>query len=201
MNSAKQVIVYLEDLARELIQLGIRVEYHFLFVGGAYMLLQNNRRSTEDIDFALIASQRRPRPNKAFRTTVQHGSIASRRSAVPGAAIFKQAAATVAARYNLPVDWMNDEVAGYLYEDAPNVEVVFWRSFQNVLFVYLPTREYIFATKVAAYRRKDAKDIQVLIRELNIRTREEAQAIIDAVLLPEAQQFYEIPKKLKRLFH
>ncbi len=101
---------------------------------------------------------------------------------------------------NLPDDWLNDEAAVYFYDDAPHAEGVFWRSFGNILSVYLPTMEYMLATKIAAYRPKDMGDIKILIRELNIQTPEQAMAIIDAFLLPEAQEFWEVEKKLKRLF-
>jgi hypothetical protein len=60
--------------------------------------------------------------------------------------------------------------------------------------------EYMLAMKIAAYRPKDMGDIKILIRELNIQTPEQAKAIIDAFLLPEAQEFWEVEKKLKNLF-
>ena len=60
---------------------------------------------------------------------------------------------------------------------------MFWRSFEDIVYVYLPTMEYILATKIAAYRPKDADDIQLLIRDLNIRTREQVKAIADKFLL------------------
>jgi hypothetical protein len=78
--------------------------------------------------------------------------------------------------------------------------VTFWRSFENTLFVYLPTMEYILATKIAAYRPKDADDIQFLIRDLNIRTREQVKTIVDKFLLPDAQEFWEVEEKLEILF-
>ena len=59
---------------------------------------------------------------------------------------------------------------------------------------------HMLATKIAAYRPKDANDIQILIQELNIQTREQAKALVDTFLLPEAQEFWEVEKKLKRLF-
>jgi len=60
--------------------------------------------------------------------------------------------------------------------------------------------EYILATKIAAYRPKDADDIQLLIRDLNIRTREQVKAIVDKFLLPDAQEFWEVEEKLDILF-
>jgi hypothetical protein len=97
-------------------------------------------------------------------------------------------------------DWLNDEAAVYFYDDAPHVEVTFWRSFEDIIFVYLPTMEYMLATKIAAYRPKDADDIQLLIQDLNLRTREQARAIVDTFLLPDAQEFWEVEEKLDVLF-
>ncbi len=44
----------------------------------------------------------------------------------------------VAVAHHLPPDWMNDDAAEYYYDDAPRVDVQFWRSFEGRLFVYLP---------------------------------------------------------------
>lgn len=60
--------------------------------------------------------------------------------------------------------------------------------------------EYILATKIAAYRPKDADDIQLLISDLHIQTREQAKAIVDKFLLPDAQEFWEVEEKLEILF-
>ena len=165
------------------------------------MLLQQKRRSTLDIDFALIKIPRTARPKKVFRTIVQRFEVSRRTSTVPFASEFKQAVRMVAQRHqNLLDDWLNDEAAVYFYDDAPHAEVTFWRFFENILFVYLPTMEYILATKIAAYRPKDADDIQLLIHDLNIRTREQAKAIVDKFLLPDAQEFWEVGEKLEILF-
>ena len=129
MDDSKQVVQYLEELAGELTNLQVTTPFHILITGGAYMLLQQKRRSTLDIDFAIIKSPRIVRPKKVFRTM-----------------------------------------------------------------------EYILATKIAAYRPKDTDDIQLLIRDLNIHTREQAKAIVDKFLLPDAQEFWEVEEKLEILF-
>jgi hypothetical protein len=59
---------------------------------------------------------------------------------------------------------------------------------------------YMLATKIAAYRPKDADDIQLLLRDLNIRTWEQAKAVVDKFLLPDAQVFWEVEEKLDMLF-
>ena len=201
MDNSKQIIQYLEELAKALLDLQVTSPFHILIAGGAYMLLHKKRRFTLDIDFALIESPRRARPKKVFRTTIQRIEISRRTSTVPFATEFKQAVRIVAQRHtDLLDDWLNDEAAVYFYDDAPHVEVTFWRSFEDIVYIYLPTMEYMLATKIAAYRPKDADDIQLLIRDLKIRTWEQAKAIVDKFLLPDAQEFWEVEEKLDILF-
>lgn len=201
MDDSKQVVQYLEELAQTLTELQVTTPFHILITGGAYMLLQQKRRSTLDIDFAIIKIPRAARPKKVFRAIIQKIEVSRRTSTVPFAVEFKQAVRMVAQRHgNLLDDWLNDEAAVYFYDDAPFAEVTFWRSFKDILFVYLPTMEYILATKIAAYRPKDADDIETLIRDLNIHTREQAKAIVDKFLLPDAEEFWEIEEKLEILF-
>ena len=202
MDNGQQVTQYLEELAQTLLHLQITTPFHILIAGGAYMLLQGKRKSTEDIDFAIVEHPPTMTPaSQAFRIMVKKVEVASARTTVPYSAEFKRAVAMVARRYkNLPNDWLNDEAAIYYYDDAPYAEVTFWRSFANILYVYLPTMEYVLATKIAAFRPKDATDIQLLIQELNIHTQEQAKAIVDKFLLPEAQEFWEVAEKLEILF-
>jgi len=201
MDSDNEIIGYLEDLAQVLTKLGVRSPFHLLVSGGAYMLLQQSRRATQDIDFALIA---RPvaqvEPNKVLQVTVQRAEISKRSSRVPDAQEFRQAVEMIAQQAGLDSDWMNDESAVYLYDDAPQADAYFWRSFAGVLYIYLPTKEYVFALKMAAFRAKDQEDIKVLMRDLGLRTRAEAQVILDKFLLPEAQKFWQVSRKLKRVF-
>lgn len=201
MDNGKQIMQYFEELANVLAELHVTARFHILVAGGAYMLLQNKRRSTEDIDFALIESpDEQTKLHEPFRTMVQRTEVSRRTSSVPFAADFKQAVAIVGQRHRLPPDWLNDEAAVYYYDDAPHAEVVFWRSFGETLWIYLPTMQYMLATKLAAYRPKDANDIQMLIQDLNVQTREQAQAIVDKFLLPDAQTFWELDEKLDILF-
>ena len=201
MKTSKQIIQYLEELAKALTELHVTNPFHLLITGGAYMLLNNKRKFTEDIDFAIIERPPRPRPKKVFRTTIQRVEVSSRTSTVPFAVEFKQAVGMVAHRHkDLLDDWLNDEAAVYFYDDAPHAEVTFWRSFGDTVYAYLPTAEYVLATKIAAYRPKDADDIQLLIRDLGIRARAQAKAIVDKFLLPDAQEFWEVEEKLDTLF-
>ncbi|MGH2478118.1 MAG: hypothetical protein ACRDHW_00465 [Ktedonobacteraceae bacterium] len=197
MKKASEILTYLEALATELARLGGKQQYHILVTGGAFMLLQGERRTTNDIDFAIVAPERKPKAGRVFSTTVQRkGEVATRGSR----GVFSQAVEAVATSYQLQDDWINDESAAYLYDDAPGADIYLWQSWAGVLFVYLPTAEYVFALKVTAYRRKDQPDCKRLAHTLGITTPEQAQAVIDRYILPEAQTFWEVEKKLKRLF-
>lgn len=201
MNSDHEVIRYLEELAQKLRELDVHSQFHLLLSGGAYMLLQQVRRSTQDIDFALIIEPgEQETHDHILEVTVQRAELSKRSSRVPDAQKFRQAVAMVAWQTGLDPDWMNDESAVYLYDDAPQAEATFWQAFGNVLYIYLPTKAYVFALKMAAFRAKDQDDIKTLVRDLDLRTRAEAQAILDKFLLPEAQQFWQVSKNLKRVF-
>jgi hypothetical protein len=201
MEHARQIVKYLEELARVLGELGVREPLHILISGGAYMLIQQQRRSTEDIDFArIVAPERQVEPGRLFWTTVQRGELASLASTVPFAQQFREAVAVVASHRRLPDDWFNDEAAVYYYDDAPRVEVTFWREFAGLLYVYLPSLEYILATKLKSFRPKDEPDILALCRKLKVTTREQARAIVDTFILPEAQVFWEVDEHLDLLF-
>ncbi|MGH2509248.1 MAG: hypothetical protein ACRDHZ_17850, partial [Ktedonobacteraceae bacterium] len=177
MNNGEQITQYLEELAQELLALHVAIPFHLLIAGGAYMLLQDQRPSTEDIDFALVEiPQTKVLQDTIMDITFKRAEVVSRKTtSIPYSAEFKQAVEIVARRQHLPDDWLNDEAAVYYYDDAPHAEGLFWRAFGNLLYVYLPTMEYMLATKIAAYRPKDAKDIQLLIRALDLHTREQAK--------------------------
>lgn len=197
MNNAQEILAYLEALAHELTRLGVKQPYHILISGGAFMLLQGQRRTTDDIDFATITPAHQLQMGQVFRTTVQRrGEVATRGSQ----GVFSQAVEAVAEAYGLPEDWINDESAIYMYDDAPGADIYLWQSWASVLYVYLPTAEYVFALKVTAYRRKDREDCKMLLRSLGIQTPEQARALIDRYILPDAQAFWEVEKKLKQLF-
>ncbi len=202
MKNSQQITQYLEEVAHVLIDLHVQTPFHMLIAGGAYMILHKKRKFTEDIDFAIVEQpQRPPKNNKVFRVTLTTTEVFRSRSTIPFSAEFKQAVLTIAERHpGLAKDWLNDEAAEYYYDDAPQPDVTFWRSFGEMLYVYLPTPEYMFATKIAAYRPKDENDIKALIKDLNIKNRTQAKAIIDRFLLPQAQGFWEVEENLDTLF-
>jgi hypothetical protein len=201
MNKGAQIVQYLEELGQELAVLHVSTEFHVMIAGGAFMLINKKRKVTYDIDFAIIQQPAQAvTQNQVFKTSLLRADIARRASTVPGAAAFKQAVFTIAHRQRLPSDWINDESAAYYYDDAPAPEVYFWRSFSDIVFVYLPTLEYMLATKLMAYRQKDESDIHELLQELQVTARQQAKEIVNKFLLPAGQEFYEIDDRLSDLF-
>src|SRR5581483_11599905 len=106
MDNDKQITQYLDELAQILVHLGVQTPFHLLIAGGAYMLLQKKRRSTQDIDFALIEACCTQVPsNTVMRLVIKRAEIS--RNAVPYSTEFKDAVKIVARRYKqLPDDWM-----------------------------------------------------------------------------------------------
>lgn len=198
METSKQIIQLLDELAQVLLDLQVQVPFHLLIAGGAFMLIRRKRQFTEDIDFALVEA---PAQFKGVVPLTFKRAEVSKRT-VPYGKEFRQAVEIIARRHEdfLPEDWLNDEAAVYYYDDAPQAEATFWRSFKGVVYVYLPTMEYMFATKIAASRAKDVDDIKTLIKVLKVKNKTQAKAIIDRFLLPEAQAFWEVDNKLDLLF-
>jgi len=126
------------------------IEGELFVVGGAVMCLAYTARpSTQDVD-ALF------RPARQIRL----------------------AAARVAVEAGLPLDWLNDGVKGFLSERgefAPFIEL-------DHLRVMVAQPEYLLAMKCLAMRIgaefHDEDDVRYLLRHLDIRTYEQAVAVI-----------------------
>ncbi len=100
------------------------------------------------------------------------------------------AAKRVAERHHLPDDWLNDGVKGFL---AGNESTKILAEYSHLLVYYADPR-YLLAMKVMAARvDMDRKDIEFLIRKLDIRTAEEVFGIIEGYypkrLIKPAAQF------------
>jgi hypothetical protein len=106
----------------------------------------------------------------------------------------------VASRYRLKRKWMNDDVAYFIMDMAPDPKPELWREFKK-LHVYMPVREYILALKLMVFRQKDVNDVETLLRELHVTTREQTQAIVDR-FIPEKrwQEHYLLNDTLDELF-
>jgi hypothetical protein len=180
----KEVEIYLQELGDELELKGSQSPVRVMIVGGVAMLfLAFNRESTEDVDVVLMDiegdSSTNPTPETKF---------------------FKAAVHAVAKRYQMKRTWINDDVAYFIRDMAPNPEAKLWREFKQ-LHVYLPSKEYILALKLMVYRQKDMSDIDALMSQLNVTTREQAQEIVDHFIPDEAwKEQYRLQDTLDELF-
>lgn len=120
--------------------------------GGAVMcLVFEARPATKDVDAALV----------------------------PGTEM-RRAAEAVALREGIPGDWLNDAVKGFFSERG---EFTVFEEFSN-LVIYVPHAGYLLAMKCLALRLgeefQDLEDVKVLIREIGLRTVEEAESVLAA---------------------
>jgi selenophosphate synthase len=71
-----------------------------------------------------------------------------------------------------------------------------------MLLVYAPASEYILAIKITVGRQKDLDDCAILLPKTKIRTRKQAQQLLDQYILPGGQQknAESIENALNRLF-
>ena len=76
-----------------------------------------------------------------------------------------------------------------------------WKRF-GPLHVYAPANQYILALKITAGRQKDLDDCAILLPKTKIRTRTQAQQLLDRYILPNGQQqnAESIENALNRLF-
>jgi hypothetical protein len=76
-----------------------------------------------------------------------------------------------------------------------------WKRFGR-LHVHAPASEYILTLKIIAGRQKDLDDCAILLPKTKIRTRKQAQQILDQYILPSGQQknAESIENALNRLF-
>jgi hypothetical protein len=90
----------------------------------------------------------------------------------------REAAARVATRTNLPADWLNDAVKGFLSERA---DFAPWLELSH-LRVMVAQPEYLLAMKCLALRLgaefHDEDDIRYLLRHLGVQTYEKAVEIV-----------------------
>lgn len=151
--SREEILAALAGLDRELAECGVVGEV-CLFGGAVMVLAFNARLATKDVD-----------------------------AVFQPAAIIRELAARVGAAANLPTDWLNDGVKGFL---SARHEVMAGNlpQFQH-LRLTMPTAEYLLAMKCLASRlgsaageADDTADITFLIRHLGLSS---ANAVIDIV--------------------
>lgn len=97
--------------------------------------------------------------------------------------VVREAAAMVADEFDLPSDWLNDAVKGFVPSHPDVSQRVVFES--DHLRVCSASAEYLLAMKVAASRvEQDRRDLETLIRVLGITDAEQALDIARASLGP-----------------
>lgn len=130
------------------------------------MLLANAPRSTDDIDiFWLEEGEDFQKAHLALRDGVQ----------------------TIASKYTLPPNWFNYLTQVLIYDKIIIPRGKLWKRYGS-LHVYAPPKDYIFALKIMAGRDKDIADCRILLPQTTIRTRQQAQKVLDRYVLPDAQK-------------
>jgi Nucleotidyltransferase of unknown function (DUF6036) len=178
---AEDIETYLANLGQELQRMGQRHPVRILLVGGAFMLTQfHNRAATNDVD-VLLWDVDDPTTSALYQT-------------------FKTATRVVARRNRIPFSWINDVIGDFLRDASTVPQGTLWRSY-GPLEVYIPPSDYILALKLLAGRTKDQDDIEALCQQLGIRTRQQAQQIVDRYIPDkQVQQLNKLDKKLDAVF-
>ena len=142
----KQIMDNLRQLGEELYALGMFGE--ILLTGGAAMCLVHDARDmTKDID-ALYE----PKP------------------------IINKIVVKIAAKNDLPPDWLNDGVKIFLTPNAPREDFISLKG----LRIQTVSAEYLLAMKLISsrYGEKDYDDIRFLFNKLGVKTYEQASEIL-----------------------
>ena len=157
---------YLVELGTELKKRGLKKPVRVLLIGGAYMLLLANApRSTKDIDLFWLDEDGFQRAYVPLRESVQ----------------------VITHKYDLDAGWLNYLAQMLLYDEVLVPDGKLWKRF-GPLHVYAPEVEYILALKITAGRQKDLEDCAILLAKTKIRTRQQAQRLLDRYILPGGQQ-------------
>jgi len=130
------------------------------------MLLANAPRTTDDIDmFWVEEGEDFHKARLALRDGVQ----------------------TIASKHTLPPNWFNYLTQMLIYNTIIMPKGNLWKCY-GPLHVYVPPPEFMFALKILAGREKDMADCRILLSQTRIRTRRQAQRVVDRYLLPDAQR-------------
>ena len=164
---AQEIEYYLAELGTALQDQGIVKPVRLLLIGGAYMmLLANAPRTTDDIDICwLEEGEDFHKARLALRDAVQ----------------------AIARRYTLPPNWFNYLTQMLIYDKIIMPRGKLWKRY-GPLHVYAPPKEFMFALKILAGRDQDLADCRILLPQTHIRTRQQAQRVLNRYILPEAQQ-------------
>lgn len=76
-----------------------------------------------------------------------------------------------------------------------------WKRF-GPLHIHIPSKEYVLALKIVAGRDNDIDDARILLPQTKIKTRKQAQELLNKHILPTGLQIYaeSIEQSLNKLF-
>jgi Nucleotidyltransferase of unknown function (DUF6036) len=159
----EQIRRLFDELSEELARRGTRAEI-FLVGGAAMALAYDARRATRDIDAVF-------QPKEEVYA----------------------AAAVVAGRHDLPDDWLNDGVKGFLSGDDPQARPVYE---SDALHVDVASPRYLLAMKLLASREQDVDDIVLLYRLCGFTSVTEGLDLVESVypgraITPKVQYLLE----------
>lgn len=152
----------------------------YVYGGGALIGHQmKHRRATKDIDVVFLNLKDSANPDTMTE------------------ALFK-AVRSVAKKHRLAWEWFNDSANAVndFRDMMPDPELEPWYD-GTYLQVSLVSKKCLLVMKLMAGRRKDDQDIEVLLEEVHIETREEAQALVDRFVPDRQRQEHD---RLSRTF-
>lgn len=173
------IINLLMLVGEELEAFGLQRPIRILLIGGAYMLTQvHNRLITRDVDVIIRANPESREYNQ-----------------------LKQAATFVAQDTGADRDWLSDNIADFITSAGKVPPGHLWLS-HGMLQVYIPDESYILALKLLSGRDKDENDIHTLLQRLNIRTRKQAEKLLNKYLNKSTREEFteDIQETLDDLF-
>ncbi len=144
--TAAEITQYLTELNNELRLMDIKGEVS-LYGGAVMCLVYNARTATNDVD-AIFAP----------------------------AAEIRVATDRIASRHDLPTDWLNDGVKGYLVDHESRIFI----DLPN-LKVFVPEPDYLLAMKALSARADswDASDIMYLVDVVGLKTADEVLNLVE----------------------
>jgi hypothetical protein len=186
--SKKTIETLFEALGRELAHHGIVERVRIVVFGGVYMLfIMNARDTTHDVDIVLAGLM-----NDDGEEEDTPEADAFRRA-------FTASANAIAKAYQIPRNWINTDGAMLVAPCIPTSSLCLFASY-GILDVYFPSKENMLALKLTAFRPNDRGDVHSLCADLNIRRRDQAQAILDRFVPRWWQEENRVPRTLRELF-
>ena len=143
------------------------------------LVLEHAPRTTEDIDIFWLEGD----TFQQMRSTLS------------------QCVLTITRRYTLRPDWFNYLSQILMQHDIIIPHGKLWKRY-GPLHIYIPPKEYMLVLKILAGRDKDLADCAILLPQTPIKTRQQAQQLLDRYILPEAQEksAEQIESSLSTLF-